>query len=1038
MKFDNLIIDLDTFLNRFEVRPANSYAFFLGSGTSVQSGIPTGGQLVWDFKRRIYCNHHKIHVEKFNDLESAENRTTIQDFLIAQKLIPSDPSLEYSFYFEKCFPSREDRKYFIQGKVNNAIPSIGHKCLGKLFVDGALDNIFTTNFDELIESGIKSVKIDHSFLVLSPEKENSLQELGKSQYGKVTKLHGDYRYDALKNATSELQSLDKNLTDYFISTLKTRGIIFIGYSGSDESILSVLESVIDKKEYIPHGLVWCLRHGQTPNDRVLDLIKRSKAINEHSGFLIIDNFDELSYHLYSKKCDRIETIEKESRTLVTRKQPFELDAALASISPLMLNALEIISFPKTALAVDARELRWANLKAAPSKDRVVFSLFKKKLYLWGSQGDIQKVLSELNINQTPTTIDLHTNKLTEDSSFYLGMIYSALQLHFKSKGFSSFGKCGIFDPRNTVTDKNAFIPSGYTAYEAVEFQLFWAENSLRLLLAPTVYMKGVNTNIKNDPNITATINRIKSNRYNSAVGNLLKVWREKLFQANEELVSIGNFSLSVVNRFAFAGYPQTNQTHFFKRVKFFDEPKILFNQNDLKKETVHPLKGLRDFSPYEHSLTGKSSPIRLAIITSNDGFIEVKNHLDSLNSETSNSNLKELYLINYSGFHKTYKTMLDVPTAQDQSRVTLINKSDTVEKNCVEFYDLIKNCIDNIALNRHNFDLLIIYVPVGWNQFRELKNDELYFDLHDSVKLYSAKKGIRVQFIERKSIDQENQLRVKWWLSQGLYVKGAGIPWKVRTSTPNTAYIGLGYALKDGKTLLAASQLFDERGQGLRVLLQPIRKHTFIGDNPFMSKDDARRLITTLRESYFSSGVNAKLDRLVIHKSNFFNKDEIEGISQALDGIQNIELIQIQENNLWKGVRWNSEFVNGKWKNKDQNSPYHLFPMQRGAAIQIDEFSTLLWTDGSVQNAELNNPRFSYYQSQRGIPSPLLVRRFLGTDPVDVVLQDILKLTKMNWNSGSFYKRLPVTIEFSNVLAKMAKQSEELVGSCAYDFRYFI
>lgn len=30
--------------------------FFFGSGTSIQSGIPTGSGLVWDFKKEIYCS----------------------------------------------------------------------------------------------------------------------------------------------------------------------------------------------------------------------------------------------------------------------------------------------------------------------------------------------------------------------------------------------------------------------------------------------------------------------------------------------------------------------------------------------------------------------------------------------------------------------------------------------------------------------------------------------------------------------------------------------------------------------------------------------------------------------------------------------------------------------------------------------------------------------------------------------------------------------------------------------------------------------
>lgn len=1031
-----LTIELETFLNRFEVRPAKSYAFFLGSGTSVQSGIPTGGQLIWDFKRRIYCNHYKIPSEVFNDLESEENKRTIQDFLEAKGFIPTDPSLEYSYYFEKCFPSREDRKYFIQNKVSNAIPSIGHKCLGRLFVDGITNNIFTTNFDELIESGIKTAHIGHSFLVLSPEKENSLQELNKADYSRVIKLHGDYRYDALKNATDELKSLDRNLSEYFVESLKERGIIFVGYSGSDESILSALESVSDKKDFFPHGLVWCLKKGQEPGERVKLLLQKSRQINQHSGFLFIDNFDELAYLLYSKKCKRDEDIEKESKTLVSKKLPFELSAAKPNVSPFLLNSLEITSFPKTALSVNSGDLKWKDLKIPPSKNKVVFSLFKGKLHLWGEQNDVSQYISDLNIDQTPTTIDLYKSKLNEDSSFYQGMIYSALQLYFKSKGFNVFGRNGVYDPNANISDRQ--LPSGYTAFEAVEFQIFIAEKTLRLLIAPTVYIQSTKSEIKNDPNITANVNRIKSSRYNSVVGDSLRVWRRKLFPNDITQIAIGSFSFSITARFAFAGYPQASQTSYFKKTKFYDEAKILFDQSDLTKETIHPLKGLAIFSPYQHNLTNKSSPIRLAILSSDDGFSEIKRHLDSLNTESSCSKPNEQYLINYSGFHSIYKTMLDVPTSQDQSRVILINQRDVIGKTCVEFYDIVKSCIDNLSLNKHNFDLLVIYVPTAWKQFRELKNDELYFDLHDSVKLYSAKKGIKVQFIERKSIDYQDQLRVKWWLSQGIYVKGAGIPWKVHTSTPNTAYIGLGYALKDGKTLLAASQLFDEKGQGLRVLLQPIRKHIFIGKNPFMSKDDARRLITTLRESYFSSGVNAKLDRIVVHKSNFFNRDEIEGITQALDGIQNVELIQIQESNLWKGIRWNSMYSDGKWKNKDSSKPFDGFPLHRGAAVQIDDYSALLWTDGSVQHSELNNPRYNYFQSARGIPSPLLIRRFLGTDPVDLVLQDILKLTKMNWNSGSLYKRLPVTIEFSKILADMAKQSEELIGNSAYDFRYFI
>ena len=79
----------------------------------------------------------------------------------------------------------------------------------------------------------------------------------------------------------------------------------------------------------------------------------------------------------------------------------------------------------------------------------------------------------------------------------------------------------------------------------------------------------------------------------------------------------------------------------------------------------------------------------------------------------------------------------------------------------------------------------------------------------------------------------------------------------------------------------------------------------------------------------------------------------------------------------------------------------------------------------------------NYYQGKRGIPAPLLIRRFRGTDPIEMTVRDILSLTKMNWNGGELYKTLPVTLDFSKRLSKYAKQAETL-QAIPYDFRFFM
>ena len=114
-----------------------------------------------------------------------------------------------------------------------------------------------------------------------------------------------------------------------------------------------------------------------------------------------------------------------------------------------------------------------------------------------------------------------------------------------------------------------------------------------------------------------------------------------------------------------------------------------------------------------------------------------------------------------------------------------------------------------------------------------------------------------------------------------------------------------------------------------------------------------------------------------------------------------------------------------------------FFAVKRGLAVKIDRDSFLLWTHGCVIHPELSGT-YNYYKGARGIPAPLLVRRYAGNASGDTLAKEILMLTKMNWNSGdSLYKTLPVTLDFAKVLARMSKQNEAIFDK-AYDFRFFM
>ena len=175
-------IDKKEFLRSFTVRPNGALNVFLGAGASVQAGIPTAGTLIWQFKRILYCQANNVKEEKFKDLESERNQNTIQSFFDLKGGYPVRYSQEeYSTYFEHCFPKSIDRKYFMQKIVEGHNPSIGHKCLGALFDCKKVGHIWTTNFDELIENGIKSINNASAFEVISMDNCHQLANL--NNYG---------------------------------------------------------------------------------------------------------------------------------------------------------------------------------------------------------------------------------------------------------------------------------------------------------------------------------------------------------------------------------------------------------------------------------------------------------------------------------------------------------------------------------------------------------------------------------------------------------------------------------------------------------------------------------------------------------------------------------------------------------------------------------------------------------------------------------------------------------------------------------------
>ena len=93
-----------------------------------------------------------------------------------------------------------------------------------------------------------------------------------------------------------------------------------------------------------------------------------------------------------------------------------------------------------------------------------------------------------------------------------------------------------------------------------------------------------------------------------------------------------------------------------------------------------------------------------------------------------------------------------------------------------------------------------------------------------------------------------------------------------------------------------------------------------------------------------------------------------------------------------------------------------------------------MWTQGDVPGLIRGK---SFYKEGKGIPHPLVLKRFAGHGGWHDQVRAVLGLSKMNWNNDSLYDFLPVTLSYASTLARTIKRMPT-IHSRPYEFRLFM
>jgi hypothetical protein len=288
-------------------------------------------------------------------------------------------------------------------------------------------------------------------------------------------------------------------------------------------------------------------------------------------------------------------------------------------------------------------------------------------------------------------------------------------------------------------------------------------------------------------------------------------------------------------------------------------------------------------------------------------------------------------------------------------------------------------------------------------------------DFHDLLKARGLSLRKPIQMVRASTYDETAKSAVRdgekrkvqdtatraWNFHTALYYKAGGIPWRlVRNLESETCFIGVSFfrSLDGSRTQTSVAQVFNERGEGVILRggdAEPISKDPKEDRQAHLSKENMHSLIKMVLATYHSEHKHFP-PRVVIHKTSSFNKAERDGCHCALDDLK------IDGRDLLVVTRsFTRLFRVGQ------------YPPLRGTLAELDSKHHLLYTRGSTD----------FYMVYPGlyVPRPL---EFFCEDTQTTprkLGEEILALTKLNWNNTQFDCRDPITIRAARQVGDIVK-----------------
>lgn len=491
---------------------------------------------------------------------------------------------------------------------------------------------------------------------------------------------------------------------------------------------------------------------------------------------------------------------------------------------------------------------------------------------------------------------------------------------------------------------------------------------------------------------------------------------------------------------------------------YLDEPDLVFGN---RGEEEDPRLGMTEFGPYFSPGESAPSPsrIRVGIVGDGETTSWAKQVISKLGQPIASDHTNKWLYPDYEGF--SFDTLVQCEFSAIDSQDGLILPQETQQVLSITDpnlriaagVNLLVSKVDKFRLEDSPPDVILIALPREIEEYcgisdrtrgakrpsftdaekllAEFKESgqrfldewglevtggpeppsEKDYDLRNAVKgkVMQMKQAIPVQilrdepaqkFLSGSGVGDGSLIpsHFAWNLATGLYYKAKGRPWRLAKLEPETCYVGVSFfrdlRSPDNRLQTSMAQVFTHSGDGFvlrgsEVLVDEGSKEAHL------SSKQAHTLMSSVLAKYREkAGGGAR--RVVVHKSSGFSVGERQGFLSAI-GDRAYDLVSFHEDDPIRFLR------------------YGDFPVLRGTLITLAKGEHILYTSGYI-------PRIRTYPGVR-VPEPLHLRHD-GASQAHTVAQEILGLTKLNWNTTSFATRRPITLEFAKQVGKVLSEME--------------